>query len=284
MEKNEKLLCLNRCSLCKKIPSINILYEEEKLKISYNCSCKSQDNIKIEEQNVETKEFNEIKKEIDIDEEVEKIQDTYTKIIESNARILKSIKEYHEKNNEVILLKDIIKNINSSKKYKNIEDKLNTLQKVLDYENKILKLFKNYKLSNEYPIITKDGIKNEIFINELDESDYYYNLNLDSDEAHLKEDAVKKPAYDNNDNTLFQYKGGNLSYTYILIDKNAIGKTINFKVSDGYKWLVFYNEENKLNSCDFRTNTYSIKIPQNATKMCFYCNEGAGCYQMSITN
>jgi hypothetical protein len=47
MEKNEKFLCLNRCSLCKKIPSINILYEEEKLKISYNCACKSQDNKKL---------------------------------------------------------------------------------------------------------------------------------------------------------------------------------------------------------------------------------------------
>ena len=284
MENEEKIISLKKCINCNVIPFINIFYEEDNVKIKIKCKCQNQGNLNIVQENVVTNNSSEIKKEIDIDEEVKQIQETYSEIIDANSRILKIIKNYNEKNNEVILLKDIIKNINSSEKYKAIEDKLNTYKTILNYEKKILKFFANYKLSNEYPIITKDGIKNEIFINELDESDYYYNLNLDSDEAHLREDAVKKPAYDNNDNTLFQYKGGNLSYTYMLIDKNAIGKTINFKVSDGYKWLEFYNGENKLNSCDFRTNTYSIKIPQNATKMCFYCNEGAGCYQMSITN
>ena len=285
METKNNEFYLNKCKTCGNVPSINIDYEKERLKIKWKCSCGINDNIESSKEFIDNEKAKEDINQIDIDKIVKKIQDTNELISLKNNKILSILKEYNTKNNDVNLLKDIIKNINTTGKYEKILDKLDTLKSVLIYEDKILALFKNfknYKLVNQYPILTKDGIKNEIFVNENDKNDYYYNLNLDSDEKHLKEDAVKKPAYDNDEKTLFKYKGGNLSYTYILVDKEVIGKEVSFKTSGGYKWIAFYNQEKEIFAKDTRALDFSFKIPENSTKMCFYCNEGAGCYQMKI--
>ena len=220
MKKNNTLY-LNKCKVCGKIPSINIEYETERLKICFKCSCETNENIEI----------------------TNKCLNMYT-TEETVNPMDKELKENQD--------------INKSKD------------------------LKNYKLINKYPIITKDGIKNEMFVNEKDKNDYYYNLNLDSDEKHLEKDAIKMSAYDNNYDSLFQYNNGNVSYTYILIDKEAIGKNVFFKTSLGYKWIGFYNKDKQIFSTDTREYDFNYKIPENSTKMCFYCNEGEGCYQMWI--
>ena len=285
MEKESNAIILNKCKKCENIPLLNIKYENERLIINYNCTCSNNDNIEKIKEISKNEKIEIINNSIDIDEIVKEIQDTNESLNINNDKIIKELKEYNNRNNEVDVLKNIIKNMNSSEKYKQILDKLNTLKLVLSYEEKILSIFKDtkkYKLVNEYPILTKDGIKNEIFVSEYDNNDYYYNLNLDSDEKHLKEDAVKKSAYDNNENTLFKYNDGNLSYSYILVDKEAIGKNVYFKTSEGYKCIFFYNQDKKIFEKDTRALYFNYKIPQNSTKMCFYCNEGAGCFQMSI--
>lgn len=110
-------------------------------------------------------------------------------------------------------------------------------------ESTITTLEAKYNITDmEYPVITGSGIKNIKYVNEIDESDFYYELDLSSDESSFNTKAIKKVAYDNDDTTYIDLERD--SNKFLLVDESAYGKNVSLDavIKNGDIAVYYYDE------------------------------------------